>query len=39
VPKESEREMAEHDAWYVFGVDGVENRIEVHPGPATGGVA
>ncbi len=29
VPKEAEREMADLDAWYVFGVDGVENRIEV----------
>lgn len=32
VPKEAEREMAEFDAWYVFGVDRVENRIDVHPG-------
>ena len=31
VPSEAEREMAELDAWYVFGVDGVDNRIEVHP--------
>ena len=29
VPTESERDMAEFDAWYVFGVDRVENRIEV----------
>jgi osmotically-inducible protein OsmY len=29
VPTESEREMAEFDAWYVIGVDRVENRIEV----------
>lgn len=29
VPTESEREMAEFDAWYVFGVDRVDNRIEV----------
>lgn len=36
VPKEAEREMAELDAWYVFGVDGVENRIEVGPIEATG---
>lgn len=36
VPKEAEREMAEFDAWYVFGVDRVENRIEVHPGIPTG---
>jgi osmotically-inducible protein OsmY len=36
VPSESEKEMAEFDAWYVFGVGGVINRIEVRPGPATG---
>jgi osmotically-inducible protein OsmY len=30
VPSEAERDMAEFDAWYVFGVDGVDNRIEVH---------
>lgn len=29
VPTESERDMAEHDAWYVFGVDNVVNRIAV----------
>lgn len=29
VPTESERDMAEFDAWYVFGVDKVVNRIEV----------
>ncbi len=29
VPTESEREMAEFDAWYVFGVDKVDNRIVV----------
>jgi len=29
VPSEAEREMAEFDAWYVFGVDKVDNRIEV----------
>ena len=29
VPTESERDMAEFDAWYVFGVDKVANRIEV----------
>jgi osmotically-inducible protein OsmY len=28
VPSEAEREMAELDAWYVLGVDGVDNRIE-----------
>ncbi|MEW6268049.1 MAG: BON domain-containing protein [Thermodesulfobacteriota bacterium] len=37
VPKDAERDMAERDAWCVFGVDGVENRIEVRAGPATGG--
>lgn len=31
VPNEAEREMAEFDAWYVFAVDKVVNRIEVHP--------
>lgn len=36
VPKEAEREMAEFDAWYVFGVNGVENRIEVGAIQATG---
>lgn len=36
VPSESEREMAEYDAWYVFGVERVSNRIEVRRGPATG---
>lgn len=30
VPTESEREMAEFDAWYVFGVDKVVNQIVVH---------
>ena len=30
VPTEAEREMAEFDAWFVFGVDKVDNRIEVH---------
>ncbi len=29
VPTDAEREMAEFDAWYVFGVDKVVNRIEV----------
>ena len=32
VPSEAEREMAEFDAWYLFGVDKVDNRIEVHRG-------
>jgi osmotically-inducible protein OsmY len=36
VPTESEREMAEMDAWYVFGVDRVHNRIQVGPVPARG---
>ncbi|MDP2620070.1 MAG: BON domain-containing protein [Hyphomicrobiales bacterium] len=29
VPTESERDMAERDAWYIFGVDKVVNDIEV----------
>ncbi len=29
VPTESERDMAEHDAWYVIGVENVVNRIAV----------
>ncbi len=29
VPNETERDMAEADAWYVFGVDNVVNEIEV----------
>lgn len=29
VPNENERRMAEMDAWYVFGVDKVINRLEV----------
>jgi hypothetical protein len=28
--------MAGMDAWYVFGVDGVRNKIEVGPVPARG---
>ncbi len=31
VPTDSERHMAEFDAWYVFGVDRVTNRIQVRP--------
>jgi osmotically-inducible protein OsmY len=31
VPTDSERDMAENDAWYVFGVDKVVNEIEVRP--------
>jgi osmotically-inducible protein OsmY len=30
LPTDAEREMAEFDAWYVFGVDRVINRIAVH---------
>jgi osmotically-inducible protein OsmY len=33
VPSEAERDMAERDAWYVLGVDEVENRIAVKPVP------
>lgn len=29
VPTESEKKMAEADSWYVFGVDKVENELEV----------
>lgn len=29
VPSQGERSMAENDAWYVFGVDGVVNHVEV----------
>jgi osmotically-inducible protein OsmY len=29
VPNDAERDMAEHDAWYVFGVEDVINRIRV----------
>jgi osmotically-inducible protein OsmY len=28
VPSDAERDMAEFDAWYVFGVDRVDNRVE-----------
>ncbi len=31
VPSESESDMAEADAWYVFGVDEVISRLEVRP--------
>lgn len=30
-PSTSQKEMAEFDAWYVFGVDNVDNRLEVRP--------
>ena len=30
VPSESEKEMAEADAWYVFGVNGVVDELLVH---------
>jgi osmotically-inducible protein OsmY len=36
VAKEGEREMAESDAWYVFGIDGVQNWLEVRPVEPTG---
>lgn len=29
VPTDAERDIAEHDAWYVFGVEDVINRVEV----------
>lgn len=32
VTSETERHMAESDAWYVFGVDDVINHIEIVPG-------
>jgi len=31
VPTEAEKDMAERDAWYVFGVDVVINRLVVRP--------
>lgn len=31
LPSEAQRDMAERDAWYVFGVDAVVNNIEVRP--------
>lgn len=31
VPSEAEKEMAEADAWYVFGVDDVTDRLAVEP--------
>ncbi|NIR31112.1 MAG: BON domain-containing protein [Gammaproteobacteria bacterium] len=31
VPTETDREMAECDAWYVGGVEDVVNRIKVRP--------
>ena len=36
VAKLAERSMAEHDTWYIFGVDAVENQITVGGG-ASGG--
>lgn len=30
-PSAPQKEMAEFDAWYVFGVDRVDNRLEVRP--------
>lgn len=32
VPREAERKLAEDDAWYVFGVDRVVNRLVVRAG-------
>jgi osmotically-inducible protein OsmY len=29
VPHDAERQLAENDAWYVFGVDRVVNRLSV----------
>lgn len=31
VPRAAERDLAENDAWYVFGVDNVINRLDVRP--------
>lgn len=31
LPNEDQRDMAENDAWYVFGILRVENRIDVGP--------
>lgn len=31
VRTETQKQMAEHDAWYVFGVDNVINRLDVQP--------
>ena len=31
VPSVAQNEMAEFDAWYVFGVDKVVNRLEIRP--------
>jgi len=31
IPREAERTLAENDAWYVFGVDKVVNRLTVQP--------
>lgn len=31
VPTDAEKDMAERDAWYVFGVDDVRNRLVVRP--------
>jgi osmotically-inducible protein OsmY len=30
-PSAPQKEMAEFDAWYVFAVDKVDNRMEVRP--------
>jgi osmotically-inducible protein OsmY len=31
VPSAAQKEMAEFDAWYIFGVDNVVNRLDVRP--------
>ncbi|WP_269769571.1 BON domain-containing protein [Neoroseomonas rubea] len=31
VPSKQERQLAEDDAWHVFGVDGVLKRLDVRP--------
>jgi hypothetical protein len=36
VPKDAEREMAEHDAWYVAGVEDVCDELVVRPGEVAG---
>lgn len=31
VPRDAEKDMAERDVWYVFGVDRIVNRLVVRP--------
>lgn len=31
VPSDAQKDMAEFDAWYVFGVDKVVNKLAVRP--------